>query len=111
MCLVENMRYPIQGSVILSGGRRSTVFYSSEEVGLISGVISSYFSYPNVSESAKSKYCEVYNRLLQDELTVNDLAAIENALLFLAPFYRDSREDHHEIMSIAFKTAAMRKSL
>jgi hypothetical protein len=97
--------------VILSGGRRNAVFYSSEEIGLISGVISSYFSYPNVSESAKSKYCEVHTRLLQDELTADDLTAIENALLFLAPFYQDIREDHHEIMSLAFKTAAMRKNL
>jgi hypothetical protein len=38
---------------------------------------------------------------------VEDLPAIENALLFLAPLYRSNQEDHRAIMSVAFKTSAM----
>jgi hypothetical protein len=83
------------------------MLYSSEESGVISGIISTYFSYPGVSEGTKAKYWGVHNRLLQDHLTTDDLSAIENALLFLAPCYRDNQEDHRAIMSLAFKTSAL----
>jgi hypothetical protein len=83
------------------------VLYSSEESGVISGVISTYFSQPGVSEGTRVKYWGIHDRLLRDDLTAEDLPAIENALLFLAPLYRSNQEDHRAIMSVAFKTSVM----
>jgi hypothetical protein len=85
--------------------------YSVEEKGLISGLLGAYFSYPAVSEAIHAKYLAIHNRLLQEQLTAADYAAIENALLFLAPIYRSEQEDHRSIMSTIFKTSSILQSI
>jgi hypothetical protein len=84
------------------------MYYSAEETGLISGLLSAYFSYPNVSNKTRAKYFDIRGRLLQDQLTEADLTAIENLLLFLAPIYQGDQEDHRAIMSAVFKTSSIK---
>ena len=74
--------------------------YTDNEAALIGGLISNYFFQPSVD----AKLRESYRRVLRD------LSRIQNALTFLLPLCRDTREAHKDMMSVTLKTDALLRS-
>ena len=64
--------------------------YTDNEAALIGGLISNYFFQPSV-----------------DTLSASDLSRIQNALTFLSPLCRDTREAHKDMMGVTLKTDAL----
>lgn len=81
--------------------------YTEEEVGLIDGMIRSYFAPQSVSEQLRMRYWETHRHLQEELVDHSDLVNIRNALTFLAPIFQGSRQTQKEIWSIIAKTDAL----
>lgn len=81
--------------------------YTAEEAGLIDGVIQSYFAPRSVSEQVRLRYWKTHRHLQQEQLDHADLLNIRDALTFLAPVFRGSRQTEKEVWSIIAKTDAL----
>ena len=55
--------------------------------------------------------CGCYRRVLrhlhENTLSASDLSRIQNALTFLSPLCRDTREAHKDMMGVTLKTDAL----
>ena len=52
-------------------------------------------------------YRRVLRHLHENTLSASDLSRIQNALTFLSPLCRDTREAHKDMMSVTLKTDAL----
>ena len=68
--------------------------YTDTEAALIGGLISNYFFQPSVDAKLRESYRRVLRHLHENTLSASDLSRIQNALTFLSPLCRDTREAH-----------------
>ena len=80
--------------------------YTDNEAALIGGLISNYFFQPSVDAKLRESYRRVLH-LHENTLSASDLSRIQNALTFLSPLSRDTREAHKDMMSVTLKTDAL----
>ena len=52
-------------------------------------------------------YRRVLRHLRENTLSASDLSRIQNALTFLSPLCRDTREAHKDMMGVTLKTDAL----
>ena len=76
--------------------------YTDNEAALIGGLISNYFFQPSVGARLR-----VLRHLHENTLSASDLSRIQNALTFLSPLCRDTREAHKDMMGVTLKTDAL----
>ena len=81
--------------------------YTDNEAALIGGLISNYFFQPSVDAKLRESYRRVLRHLHENTLSASDLSRIQNALTFLSPLCRDTREAHKDMMSVTLKTDAL----
>ena len=81
--------------------------YTDNEAALIGGLISNYFFQPSVDARLRESYRRVLRHLHENTLSASDLSRIQNALTFLSPLCRDTREAHKDMMSVTLKTDAL----
>ena len=81
--------------------------YTDNEAALIGGLISNYFFQPSVDTKLRESYRRVLRHLHENALSASDLGRIQNALTFLSPLCRDTRETHKDMMSVILKTDAL----
>ena len=74
---------------------------------LIGGLISNYFFQPSVDARLRESYRRVLRHLRENTLSASDLSRIQNALTFLSPLCRDTREAHKDMMGVTLKTDAL----
>ena len=55
-------------------------------------------------------YRRVLRHLQENTLSASDLSRIQNALTFLSPLCRDTREAHKDMMGVTLKTDALLRS-
>ena len=72
--------------------------YTDNEAALIGGLISNYFFQPSVDATLRESYRRVLRHLHENTLSASDLSRIQNALTFLSPLCRDTREAHKDMM-------------
>ena len=81
--------------------------YTDNEAALIGGLISNYFFQPSVDATLRESYRRVLRHLHENTLSTSDLSRIQNALTFLSPLCRDTREAHKDMMGVTLKTDAL----
>ena len=81
--------------------------YTDNEAALIGGLFSNYFFQPSVDAKLRESYRRVLRHLRKNTLSASDLSRIQNALTFLSPLCRDTREAHKDMMSVTLKTDAL----
>jgi len=81
--------------------------YTDTEAALIGGLISNYFFQPSVDAKLRESYRRVLRHLHENTLSASDLSRIQNALTFLSPLCRDTREAHKDMMGVTLKTDAL----
>ena len=81
--------------------------YTDNEAALIGGLISNYFFQPSVDAKLRESYRRVLRHLRENTLSASDLSRIQNALTFLSPLCRDTREAHKDMMGLTLKTDAL----
>ena len=84
-----------------------TMQYTDNEAALIGGLISNYFFQPSVDAKLRESYRRVLRHLHENALSASDLSRIQNALTFLSPLCRDTREAHKDMMGVTLKTDAL----
>ena len=84
-----------------------TMQYTDNEAALIGGLISNYFFQPSVDARLRESYRRVLRHLHENTLSASDLSRIQNALTFLSPLCRDTREAHKDMMGVTLKTDAL----
>ena len=77
--------------------------YTDNEAALIGGLISNYFFQPSVDARLRESYRRVLRHLRENTLSASDLSRIQNALTFLSPLCRDTREAHKDMMGLTLK--------
>ena len=80
---------------------------TDNEAALIGGLISNYFFQPSVDAKLRESYRRVLRHLRENTLSASDLSRIQNALTFLSPLCRDTREAHKDMMGVTLKTDAL----
>ena len=83
--------------------------YTDNEAALIGGLISNYFFQPSVDAKLRESYRRVLRHLHENALSASDLSRIQNALTFLSPLCRDTREAHKDMVGVTLKTDALLK--
>ena len=58
----------------------------------------------------RESYRRVLRHLHENTLSASDLSRIQNALTFLSPLCRDTREAHKDMMGVTLKTDALLRS-
>ena len=62
---------------------------------------------PSVDAKLRESYRRVLRHLHENTLSASDLSRIQNALTFLSPLCRDTREAHKDMMGVTLKTDAL----
>lgn len=87
------------------------VGYTDEEIGLIDGLILSYFTPVSVSEPVREQYYKTHQHIVEDQVGYTDLVNIRVALSFLVSAFGDDRQMEKKLISALAKTNAMLKSV
>lgn len=74
------------------------MFYTEEEVSVITGLLNAYLVREHASEKVRESYTRISEGLQSRVLTRNDYVWLENALLFLRPYWWSDREDGRMLM-------------
>ena len=69
------------------------MFYTDEEVSVITGLLNAYLVREHASEKVRESYTRISEGLQSHALTRDDYVWLENALLFLRPYWWSDRED------------------
>lgn len=85
--------------------------YTDEEIGLIDGLILSYFSPASVSENVREQYFETHRHIIENEVGYTDLVHIKAALSFFASALCNDRQMEKELVSVLAKTNALLKAV
>ena len=84
--------------------------YTENEAALFGGLISTYSFQPSVAAKLRESYRRVLRHLRENTLSASDLSRIQNALTFLLPLCRDTREAHKDMLGVTLKTDALLRS-
>ena len=84
--------------------------YTNEEIGLIDGLIQSYFAPCSVSEQIRNRYWETHQHIVQDQIGYSDLVNIREALAFLLHTFHGERQIQKDLSSALIKTNALLKA-
>ena len=79
------------------------MFYTDEEVSVITGLLNAYLVREHASEKVRESYTRISEGLQSRVLTRDDYAWLENALLFLRPYWWNDREDGRMLMEDVYK--------
>ena len=74
------------------------MFYTDEEVSVITGLLNAYLVREHASEKVRESYTRISEGLQSHALTRDDYVWLENALLFLRPYWWSDREDGRMLM-------------
>ena len=74
------------------------MFYTEEEVSVITGLLNAYLVREHASERVRESYTRISEGLKSRALTRDDYVWLENALLFLRPYWWSDREDGRMLM-------------
>jgi hypothetical protein len=94
----------------LSGWEGSAINYTSEEAGLIDGIIGAYFASLSVGEELWLRYRKTHDHLLGNRINQTDLLNIKAALSFVIPAYEDNRQTQRDLVSALVKTNVLLQS-
>ena len=83
--------------------------YTDEEIGLISGVLQSYFTPRSVSQQLRERYWTTYQHIEGNRIEVSDLVNIKAALQFLCPEFHGNRQTQRDIITVLAKTELLLK--
>lgn len=86
------------------------MIYTDEEIGLIDGVIQSYFAPRSVSQHLREKYWTTHQHIAESQIGLPDLVNIKVALLFLIPEFDDDRQTQRALVSALAKTKFLLKN-
>lgn len=78
--------------------------YTDEEMGLIDGVIQSYFTPCSVNQQLREKYRDTHQHIAERRIGHTDLMNIKAALSFLLPAFDGERQTQRELLSVLAKT-------
>ena len=81
--------------------------YTEEEIGLIDGLLQSYFVQRSVSEPIQKRYWNTHQHMVQKQIGHSDLVHIQEALSFLFPVFDGDRQTQKELGSVLAKTSAL----
>ena len=84
--------------------------YTDNEAALIGGLISNNIIQSTEDANLPESYRRVLRHLRENTLSASDLSRIQNALTFLSPLCRDTREAHKDMMGVTLKTDALLRS-
>lgn len=84
--------------------------YSDEEIGLIDGVIQSYFAPRSVSQHLREKYWNTHQHIAQSRIGRAVLVNIREALSFLLPAFDGDRQTQRDLVSALAKTKLLLKN-
>lgn len=81
--------------------------YLPEEVAIIDGMITAYFSAPGVSRDLRESYRSVHLHLQSGHLERSDYRRIRDAIDFLLPSLRSEPNDYRIMVSALVKTRSV----
>lgn len=85
------------------------MFFTTDEVALIDGLIATYFVADSVSESVRVRYYETHQHLQDNRTDYVDLRNIRDTLFFLAPLFHGSIQFEKDIWSVIAKMQRLLK--
>lgn len=77
------------------------------EVSVITGLLNAYLVREHASEKVRESYTRISEGLQSRVLTRDDYAWLENALLFLRPYWWNDREDGRMLMDALLHTQTL----
>ena len=83
------------------------MFYTDEEVSVITGLLNAYLVRGHASEKVRESYTRISEGLQSRVLTRDDYVWLENALLFLRPYWWNDREDGRMLMDALLHTQTL----
>ena len=83
------------------------MFYTEEEVSVITGLLNAYLVREHASEKVRESYTRISEGLQSRVLTRDDYVWLENALLFLRPYWWNDREDGRMLMDALLHTQTL----
>ncbi len=83
------------------------MFYTDEEVSVITGLLNAYLVREHASEKVRESYTRISEGLQSHALTRDDYVWLENALLFLRPYWWSDREDGRMLMDALLHTQTL----
>ena len=85
------------------------MFYTDEEISVITGFLNGYLVRDHASPKVRESYIRISAGLQSHTLTKDDYVWLENALLFLRPYWWSDREDGKMLMDAFLHTQALAK--
>ncbi len=89
--------------------RRDAMFYTDEEISVITGFLNGYLVRDHASAKVRESYIRISAGLQSHTLTRDDYVWLENALLFLRPYWWSDREDGKMLMDAFLHTQTLAK--
>lgn len=89
--------------------RRDAMFYTDEEISVITGFLNGYLVRDCASAKVRESYIRISAGLQSHTLTKDDYVWLENALLFLRPYWWSDREDGKMLMDAFLHTQTLAK--
>ena len=89
--------------------RRDAMFYTDEEISVITGFLNGYLVRDHASAKVRESYIRISAGLQSHALTKDDYVWLENALLFLRPYWWSDREDGKMLMDAFLHTQTLAK--
>lgn len=88
---------------------RDAMFYTDEEISVITGFLNGYLVRDRASARVRESYIRISAGLQSHTLTKDDYVWLENALLFLRPYWWSDREDGKMLMDAFLHTQTLAK--
>lgn len=85
------------------------MFYTDEEISVITGFLNGYLVRDCASAKVRESYIRISAGLQSHTLTKDDYVWLENALLFLRPYWWSDREDGKMLMDAFLHTQTLAK--
>ena len=79
------------------------MFYTDEEISVITGFLNGYLVRDHANAKVRESYIRISAGLQSHTLTKDDYVWLENALLFLRPYWWSDREDGKMLMEFSGK--------
>ena len=83
------------------------MFYTDEEVSVITGLLNAYLVREHASEKVRESYTRISEVVQSRVLTSDDYVWLENALLYLLPFLSIERLDGRMLMDAVLHTQTL----
>ena len=87
------------------------MFYTDEEISVITGFLNGYLVRDHASAKVRESYIRISAGLQSHTLTKDDYVWLENALLFLRPYWWSDREDGKMLMDAFLHTQTLEKRI